>query len=105
LCHLLSFSDKEKEIIRQSLNAILKGGFLEGEFHSRLGIDQEQLEQVVVAYPNLDDWDDTSTVALAINNCLNEVCHGIKFSPKQWSKWFEVSRSDVEEVYRKWSAS
>ncbi len=102
---VVKLSDKEKEIVLQSLNAILKGGFLEGEFHSRLGIDQEQLEQVVVAYPNLDDLDDSSTVALAINNCLNEVCHGINFSPKQWSQWFEVRRSDVEEVYRKWSAS
>jgi hypothetical protein len=96
-------SDKEKQIILQSMNAILRGRFLEGEFHTRLGIAPEELEQIVVAYSNVDDSDDDSNVALAINNCLNEVCHGVSFSDQEWSQWFGVSRSEVQDVYRKWA--
>ena len=95
-------SDREREIVLQSLNAILKGGFLEGEFHTRLGLEPEELEQVVSSYQSLDDKDCGSNIALAINNCLNEVCHGISFSSEQWSQWFEVNRGEVEDVYRKW---
>ena len=95
-------SDKERDIVLQSLNAVLNGGFLAGEFQTRLGIEPEQLEQVISAYPNLIEMDESSNVNLAINNCLNEVCNGISFSSAQWSRWFNVTRSDVDEVYRKW---
>ena len=100
---LAQLSDKEKQIILQSMKAILRGRFLEGEFHTRLGIEPDELEQLLLAYPNLDDSDDDSTAALAINNCLNEVCHGISFSENDWSQWFGVSRAEVQEVYRKWA--
>ena len=100
---LAKLSDKEKQIIFQSMNAILRGRFLEGEFQTRLGIELEELEQIAAAYPNVDDLDDDSHAALAINNCLNEVCHGIRFSDQDWSQWFGVGRSEVQDVYRKWA--
>jgi hypothetical protein len=100
---LAKLSDSEREIIFQSLNAILKGRFLEGELHSRLGIEPEELEMVVATYPNVDDSDDNSNAALAINNCLNEVCHGLRLSDREWSQWCTVNKSEVEEVYQKWS--
>jgi hypothetical protein len=65
---LEKLSDREREIVLQSLNAILRGGFLEGEFRTRLGIEREELEQVVSAYPNLDDKNHGSKASLAINN-------------------------------------
>jgi hypothetical protein len=100
---LAKLSDSDRQIILQSMNGILNGRFLEGEFHARLGIEPEELRQIVEAYPNIDDTDDNSNAALAINNCLNEVCHGIRFSNREWSQWFTVSKSEVEEVYRKWA--
>jgi hypothetical protein len=69
---LAELSDTEKQIILQSMKAILRGRFLEGEFHTRLGIEPDELEQLLLAYPNVDDSDDDSTASLAINNCLNE---------------------------------
>ena len=96
-------SASEREIIFRCLNAILKGRFLEGEFHTRLGLEPEELEQIVATYPDIDDLDDNSNEVLAINNCLNEVCHGISFSNREWSQWFSISRSEVDEVYRKWA--
>ena len=100
---LANLSDKEKQIILQSMNAILRGRFLEGEFHTRLGIAPEELEQIVTAYPNVDDSDDDSNAASAINNCLNEVGYGINFSEREWSQWFDVGRSEVKDVYWKWA--
>ncbi|HLM61742.1 MAG TPA: hypothetical protein VK308_13130 [Pyrinomonadaceae bacterium] len=96
-------SESEKQTVLQCLNAVLTGNFLEHEFHSRLGLEPEDLAQVVSAYPNIDDSDDTSNETLAINNCLNEVAHGISFSDREWQQWFTVDRSEVDEVYRKWA--
>jgi hypothetical protein len=100
---LAKLSDSERQIIFQCLKAILKGRFLEGEFHTRLGIEPEELEGIVTAYPDVDNSDDNSDAAIAINNCLNEVCHGISFSDREWSQWFTVSKPEIEEVYRKWA--
>ena len=100
---MAKLSDSDRQIVLQCLNAITKGKFLEGEFHARLGIEPEELELLVAVYPNIDDSDDNSNATLAINNCFNEVCHGIHFSDREWSQWFNVSKSEVEEVYRKWT--
>lgn len=100
---LAKLSDSERQIIFQCLNTILKGRLLEGGFHTRLGIEPEELEQIVTAYPDVDDSDDNSNAAIAINNCLNEVCHGISFSNREWSQWFIVSKPQIVEVYRKWA--
>ena len=100
---LAKLSDRDRQIILQCLNAILNGRFLEGEFQTRLGIESEELEQIIAAYPNIDDSDDDSKEALAINNCLNEVSNGIGFSDLEWSKWFNVKKSEVEEVFGKWA--
>jgi hypothetical protein len=100
---LAKLSDTDRQIILQCLNAILKGRFLEGEFDARLGIEPGEFERIVAAYPNVDDSDDDSNETLTINNCLNEVCHGIRFSNREWAQWFNVSKSEVEEVYRKWA--
>jgi hypothetical protein len=68
------------------MNAILRGRFLEGEFQTRLGIEPKELEEIAGAYPNIGDSDDDSNAAIAINNCLNEVCHGISFTDRDWSQ-------------------
>jgi len=96
-------SENDKQIVLQCLNAILNGNFLEHGFHTRLGLEPEDLAQVVSAYPNIDDSDDNSNETLAINNCLNEVSRGISFSDREWTEWFTVNRSEVDEVYRKWA--
>ena len=100
---LAKLSDNERKIIFECLNAISKGNFLEHEHHARLGIDLEELKQIVAAYPNIDDSDDNSNEVLAINNCLNEVCHGISFSDREWSEWFTFNKSEAYDIYRKWA--
>ena len=101
---LEKLSNEEKEIVFSSLRAILNGGFIDDEFQTRVGVEREELESIVLTHPNLDDSTQRSNVAIAINNCLNEVCNGIKFSQDEWSRWFGVSRVEVEAVYEKWRA-
>ncbi len=100
---LIQLSAKDQQIILQCLNAILNGRFLEGEFHTRVGVEQEELAQIVAIYPNVSDSDDNSNESLAINNCLNEVCYGINFSNTEWSCWFNVSKAEIEEVFQRWA--
>ena len=80
-----------------------KGKFLENEYEARLGIEEEKLNEIVAAFPDIDDSDDDSDVTLAINNSLNEVCRGLRFSDEEWKQWFDVNKSEIEETYSKWA--
>ena len=100
---LEKLSDRDREIIFQCLNAIGKGNFLEDEFQTRLGIEPDELDSIVAAFPEVDDSRDDSVETLAINNCLNEVAHGISFSEKEWRQWFTVDKKEVSDVYNKWA--
>jgi len=48
-----------------------------------------------------DDRAETGNGFLAINNCLNEVCHGFRLAPEEWDRWFDTSISEVEATYRR----
>lgn len=72
------------------------------EKHSRLGLEPSELKQVIAKWPNIDDSDKNGSGFRAINNCLNEVCHGFRISPEDWSKWFDTPTAVVEATYQKW---
>lgn len=93
---------REKEIVHQCMNAILNSGFLFGEFHPRMGISEKTLEHVIAKFPGIDDADDESDETLAINNSLNEICHGLAFTDEEWQKWFTVEKKYVVKTYKKW---
>src|SRR5947207_8688937 len=76
----------------------------DGEKHPRLGLEADHLEQVIARWPRIDDRDEGGVDFLAINNCMNEVCHGFQIASGEWSKWFDTPRSDIELTYRKWLA-
>lgn len=87
----------------QCLKAISEGNFLEDEFQTRLGIEKEDLRKLIDSYPEIDDSDNDSNECLAVNNCLNEVCHGLQFSETEWKKWFSVSREEIAETFKDWA--
>jgi len=96
-------NEQEQQTILESMKAVLESGKLEFEYSSRLGIDEEDLKQVIEKFPNLDDSDDSSNETLAINNCLNEICYGVNFTENDWRKWFSQSYEEVEKVYKRWA--
>ena len=74
------------------------------EKHSRLGLQADDLQQVIARWPSVNDKDEDGNDFLAINNCMNEVCHGFSTGSAEWSNWFDTPRSEIEATYRKWLA-
>jgi hypothetical protein len=82
-------SDVDKEVVRTCLVAILDGPWIEDwEFQTCLGIDRDALRELLAAWPFLDDATESSPSRLAINNCMNEVWHGVLIAAEEWPRWF-----------------
>jgi hypothetical protein len=96
-------SPKEQRIVLQCMKVITETSLIEdAEFQTRLGLSKQELHEVVAAWPRLDNSGDASIMSLAINNCLNEVCHGVYINGNTWRHYFDVSLRDVEQVYDRW---
>ena len=101
---LEKLSDGEKAATLQCLTAILQGPFIEDfEFQTRLGVDRAKLRSVIEDWPNIGDREDGSIADLAIGNCFNELCNGLDIPPEEWTKWFTVSKPEVEQVWLRWT--
>jgi hypothetical protein len=97
-------STKDQLLIRECLLAICNGPFLEDfEFHSRIAVERDVLKKIISYWPNIDDSDDASDVALGINNSLNELCYGVSISAEDWNRWITAPRTEIERVYQDWS--
>jgi hypothetical protein len=106
LMALRDLSEADREIARQCVAAITRGGFIEDfEFGARLGVEREQIAQLLTAWPEIDDGGDDSDACLALNNCMNEICHGVPIAPREWARWFTVSAPEVRDAYRRWAQS
>src|SRR6266478_180229 len=100
-------SSDDQESILQCMRAIADGPYVENwEIHTRLGITRETLKQVISLWPDIEDdpgdRENCSVGFLAINNCMNEVCNGIRIPQEEWGDWFTRARSEVADSYRKW---
>ena len=96
-----SLSAKEQEIVLLCMKAT--AAYVDDwEKHTRLGLEPEELQRVIIEWPNIDDADENGNGFLAINNCLNEVCHGFPVALDHWNEWFDAPKPEVEPVYQKW---
>jgi len=101
---LQDLTDIERSAVRQCLRAIIDGPFIEDwEFHTRLGIHRTTAKTILASWRYLDDSIEDSDTFLAINNSMNEVCHGVPISPDEWEKWFTASREEIRRTFRKWA--
>ena len=102
----MAFKDltiSEKRTVLQCMQAIADGPHIDDwEFQTRLGINRSTLKRVILTWPDIDDSAVNSDEFLAINNCLNEVCNGVKISTTEWPKWFEQSVEEIRRTYEKW---
>lgn len=94
-----SLTERDQRIVLQSMKVALKL-IDEWEMHSRLGFTRETLTSVIAQWPKIDDSDQNSDGFLAINNSLNEACHGLAID--DWDKWFDASLAEVRQTYQKW---
>jgi hypothetical protein len=74
------------------------------EKHSRLGLEAEGLRQTIARWLNINDRDESGAELLAVNNCMNEVCHGFRMAPLEWSNGFDTPMTEIESTYQKWLA-
>jgi hypothetical protein len=97
-----SLSEVERNTVRQAMQAVLDGSWIDdSEFGTRLGFERESLREILRNWPLLDD-SGNGVVGLAINNCMNEVCHGIDISGYDWNVWFTQSKDAVKATFSKW---
>jgi hypothetical protein len=94
----------DQRIVLQCLKAILSERYVDAEdYPSRMGIEYGDITSAITDWPDLDDSDDDSQVALVINNSLNEVCHGVDIPPHEWTEFFDVDREVIRTTYKTWA--
>ncbi|UWZ85338.1 hypothetical protein [Occallatibacter riparius] len=74
----------------------------ESEKHARLGLEPHELQDQIARWPNIDDHAENSIGFLAINNCLNEISHGLRLSAQEWDRWFDTPLDEIESTYDNW---
>jgi hypothetical protein len=98
-----ALSEKDRDLVLRCMKAA--AAYIDDpEKHARLGLDPEDLHRVIAQWPQIEDHDESGVGFLAINNSMNEVCHGFRIAPADWPTWFDVSLREVESTYRKWLA-
>ena len=96
-------SPNEKQIVLECMKAIADGPYFQDwEFHTRLGIERPTLRRIISIWPAINDRSDDSDGFLAINNCLNEICHGIQIADPEWQSRFAHSKDEVKSTLHKW---
>lgn len=92
-----------KKIVFACICAVAKGPFFPpGSYSSRLGINRDALFKLIANFSTIDVNDPDSLAPHVINNAMNEVCHGVRISPADWQKWFDVDRDAVRNMFKKW---
>jgi hypothetical protein len=94
-------SAKDQEIELRCMRATV-AHVEDWEKHSRLGLGSGELKVIIDQWPAIDDADESGNGFLAINNCLNEVCHGFRIEPNEWSNWFDTSEVEIKSTYKRW---
>lgn len=88
----------EKDIILDCLKAILSEKFLlEAEIQIRVGIDKQDLEDVVKRWPEFRS--DSIVDAYAVRGCMNDALNDI--STAKWSQWIRGSQNQVRDLIEK----
>ena len=67
-----------------------------------MGIVRATLRRIISTWPEIDDRAENSEEFLAVNNCLNEVCHGLDMTPAEWRKWFTQPKDEIRRTYAEW---
>ena len=97
-------SPDDQWIVRQALAAISQGAYLDdAAFSARIGVERAEIADMLARWPRVDDTRRDAPAGFAINNALNEICHGLRLAPDEWNRWFDVSRDAVAAVYRRWA--
>jgi hypothetical protein len=100
---LKQLSPREQLIVLQCMQAIADGDAIEDwEFQTRLGIARPVLRKIISSWPEIEDSAENSDEFLAVNNCLNEACHGVDWAESEWQTWFAEPKDVIKRTYENW---
>jgi len=69
---LQTLTDNERRVVFECLRAAVDGPFFpDWEFHTLFGLHRQEVARIVAALPNIDDSDES--VSLAINNAMGNL--------------------------------
>lgn len=93
---------EEQAVIQGCLNAVASEIFIDAEeFGTLAGVEFEALQAVQLAYPEVNDSDET--VSLALNGAMINM---LFYPHRQWKRWNEFVPATPEavlELHKKWT--
>jgi hypothetical protein len=88
-------------VIRECLTAVVNGPFIvDNEFSTLFGLNRDEVNKVLLQWPNLDMRD--LTVQLAINNSLNTLIGYPIDHSDRWSEYLSVSKEQLSRIFKQW---
>lgn len=94
------FSDLEQGVILDCIQAVLSERFLwKIEFHTRIGLDKTELEEVLSRWPTLASK--RLQDALAVQGCMRDAINDI--SDAMWPLWVRCSKEEALSILNRWS--
>ena len=99
---LANLDEREREVLRECLRAAVEGPFFpEWEFETIFGLKREEVRQVLLSWPQVDESNE-STVR-AINNSLNNLLgYPTRHKDEIWAKFISVSGMELAGIFDKW---
>lgn len=98
-----NLTSSELAVVRNAMEATFQ--FFSFDFQARLGLEPEEMSELLKSWPNVDDTSDDSQACLAVNNSLNDLLHGVGISEEESVRLLGVGRGEVYRIYRKWADS
>jgi hypothetical protein len=100
---LKQLPSSEQLVVLQCMKAIADSDAIgDQEFQTRLGVARPVLQEIISSWPEIDDSSEDSDGFLAVNNCLNEVCHGVHWPESEWQNRFTEPKDVVKRTYQNW---
>ncbi len=100
---LAALRDDEKEVVRRAMIATFD--YFTFDFSARLGLEIEEMEELLARWPAIDDSADDSIECLAVNNSLNDLLHGEGISEETAKAKIGVERDEMLKIYKKWATA
>jgi|SRR5208282_336828 len=99
---IANLNEREREVVRECLRAAVEGPFFpEWEFEIIFGLKRDDVRQVLLSWPGLNEADET--VVRAINNSFNNLLgYPAKNKQEIWPRLISVSGIELARIFDKW---
>lgn len=100
MSRLERLSLRDRKIVRDCLTAAVRGPFFpESEFYALIGLERDEVEQVLAAWPDARDPDDQD---VAVNNVLNWLLGYPHGEWRAWPAYISAEPAEVAGVLARW---